>query len=157
MEITVLTVGRMKDHSLKEGIEEYSKSLAVYCKMQIVEIPEEKLSDKISVCEIDRSRQKEGDHILSRLTPEQYVMALSMKGRMWTPQRLSMELDDLTAGGQNRIAFVIGGVNGLSDAVLERANEQLTFSQRVFPHQLARLVLLERVYRAFRISLGETI
>lgn len=153
----MLTVGKIKDHSLKAGIEAYSRRLSVYCKMQIIEFPEEKLADNMQVSDIEMNRYKEGDRILSHLTSEQYVMALSMKGQPWTPKRLSMQLESLSTGGQKQIAFVIGGAQGLSEAVLERSNVSLTISQKVFPHHLARLVLLERIYRAFQLSLGETI
>ncbi|MGG4493011.1 23S rRNA (pseudouridine(1915)-N(3))-methyltransferase RlmH [Brevibacillus reuszeri] len=157
MEMTVLTVGKMKDQSLRAGIEAYSSRLSVFCKMQIIEIPEEQLSDKMQAADIEKRRNDEGERILSHLTSEHYVMALSMKGRLWTPKRLSIEMEGLSARGQSQIAFVIGGALGLSEAVLDRSNEQLTISQKVFPHQLARLVLLERVYRAFQLSLGESI
>lgn len=155
MQITVVSVGKLKEKYLKEGIEEYSKRLSAYCKLQLVEVNDEKAPEELSAAEMEQVKRKEGERILSQLKPDQYVIALAIEGQMWTSEKLSAELDRLALHGKSQVAFVIGGSLGLSDEVLKRADVHLSFSKMTFPHQLVRLILLEQVYRAFRISRGE--
>ncbi|WJQ80230.1 23S rRNA (pseudouridine(1915)-N(3))-methyltransferase RlmH [Brevibacillus brevis] len=129
--------------------------MAVYCKMNIVEIPEDDRMENMSSSEIEQVRQSEGQKILAQVKQEQYVITLTGEGELWTPKRLSVQMEDLSAQGQNEIFFVIGGSSGLSEEVLFRANERLALPKKAYPYRLARLVVLERLYRALRISLGE--
>lgn len=155
MQIAIIAVGKLKEKYLKEGISEYSKRLSAYCKLQIVEVADEKAPENLSPTEMEQIKQKEGERILAQIKPDQYVIALAIEGQMWSSEKLSSELDRLALQGKSQIAFVIGGSLGLSEEVLQRANAALSFSKMTFPHQLMRLVLLEQVYRGFRISRGE--
>jgi len=155
MQITVISVGKLKEKYLKEGIEEYSKRLSAYCKLQLVEVSDEKAPEEMSAAEMEQVKRKEGERILAQIKQDQVVVALAIEGQMWTSEKLSSELDKLALHGKSQVAFVIGGSLGLADAVLKRADVLLSFSKMTFPHQLVRLVLLEQVYRAFRISRGE--
>lgn len=154
MQFTIISVGKIKNDILPR-VEAYSERLAVYCKMNIVEIPEDDRMEKMNSSEIEQVRQLEGQKILAQVKQEQYVIALTGEGELWTPKRLSMQIEDLSAEGQNEIIFVIGGSFGLSEEVLLRANERLALPKKAYSYQLARLVVLERLYRALRISLGE--
>ncbi len=140
---------------MKEGIEEYSKRLSAYCKLQVVEVSDEKAPEEMSAAEMEQVKRKEGERILAQIKQDQVVIALAIEGQMWTSEKLSSELDKLALHGKSQVAFVIGGSLGLSGEVLKRADVLLSFSKMTFPHQLVRLVLLEQVYRAFRISRGE--
>jgi len=155
MQITVISVGKLKEKYLKEGIEEYSKRLSAYCKLQLVEVSDEKAPEEMSAAEMEQVKRKEGERILAQIKQDQVVIALAIEGQMWTSEKLSSEMDKLALHGKSQVAFVIGGSLGLADAVLKRADVLLSFSKMTFPHQLVRLVLLEQVYRAFRISRGE--
>ncbi|WP_134683621.1 23S rRNA (pseudouridine(1915)-N(3))-methyltransferase RlmH [Brevibacillus migulae] len=155
MQITVISVGKLKEKYLKEGIEEYSKRLSAYCKLQLVEVSDEKAPEEMSGAEMEQVKRKEGERILAQIKQDHFVIALAIEGQMWTSEKLSSELDKLALHGKSQVAFVIGGSLGLADAVLKRADVLLSFSKMTFPHQLVRLVLLEQVYRAFRISRGE--
>ncbi|MGE5702946.1 MAG: 23S rRNA (pseudouridine(1915)-N(3))-methyltransferase RlmH [Clostridia bacterium] len=155
MQITIVTVGKLKEKYLKEGIEEYSKRLSAYCKLQVVEVADEKAPEELSATEMEQVKRKEGERILAQLKPEQYVIALAIDGQMWSSEKLSAELDRLATYGKSQVAFVIGGSLGLANVVLKRADVQLSFSKMTFPHQLMRLVLVEQVYRGFRIMRGE--
>ncbi|MGD8190523.1 23S rRNA (pseudouridine(1915)-N(3))-methyltransferase RlmH [Brevibacillus ginsengisoli] len=155
MQITIVTVGKLKEKYLKEGIEEYAKRLSSYCKLQIVEVADEKAPEELSATEMEQVKRKEGERILSQIKQDTYVIALAIEGSMWSSEKLSAELDRLATYGKSQIAFVIGGSLGLSDQVLKRSDAQLSFSKMTFPHQLMRLILVEQVYRAFRIQRGE--
>ena len=155
MQITIIAVGKLKEKYLQEGVSEYSKRLSAYCKLRISEVGEEKAPENLSAAEIEQIKRKEGERILAQIKPDQYVIALVIEGEAWTSERLSKELDKLALQGKSQLAFVIGGSLGLSADVLQRAQVHLSFSRMTFPHQLMRLILLEQVYRAFKISRGE--
>ncbi|WP_139492531.1 23S rRNA (pseudouridine(1915)-N(3))-methyltransferase RlmH [Brevibacillus dissolubilis] len=155
MSITIVSVGKLKEKYLKDGIGEYSKRLSSYCKLQFVEVSDEKAPEELSEVEMEQVKRKEGERILAQLKPDHYLIALAIEGQMWTSEKLSSELDRLATYGRSQIAFVIGGSLGLHDEVLKRADAKLSFSKMTFPHQLMKLVLVEQVYRAFRISRGE--
>ncbi|MGG4450178.1 23S rRNA (pseudouridine(1915)-N(3))-methyltransferase RlmH [Brevibacillus sp. HB1.4B] len=154
MQFTIISVGKIKNDILPR-VEAYSKRLAVYCRMDIVEIPEEARMETMSSAEIEQVRQSEGQKILAQVKQEQHVIALTGEGELWTPKRLSVQIEDLSMEGRKEILFVIGGSLGLSEEVLVRANDRLALPKKAYPHQLTRLVVLERLYRALRISLGE--
>ena len=124
-------------------------------KIEVIEMPDEKAPEELSAAEMEQVKQKEGEKLLSKLSPDTYVIALAIDGKMKSSEELADSLDKLATYGKSKIAFVIGGSLGLSDEVLKRADEKLSFSKMTFPHQLMRLILLEQVYRAFRINRGE--
>jgi 23S rRNA (pseudouridine1915-N3)-methyltransferase len=153
--ITVITVGKLKEKYLKQGINEYLKRLGAYAKVDIIEVPDEKAPEQLSVVEMEQVKNKEGERILAKINQDAHVIALAINGKMRTSEELADNLDKLATYGKSKIVFVIGGSLGLSDNVMKRANETLSFSKMTFPHQLMRLVLVEQVYRAFRIIRNE--
>lgn len=155
MNISIVTVGKLKEKYLKQGIEEYSKRLSAYAKIDIIEIPDEKAPETLSEQEMLQVKGKEGERILSKIPDDAHVIALAIEGKMKSSEELAETLDKLATYGKSKIAFVIGGSLGLSKEVMKRANDTLSFSRMTFPHQLMRLILVEQVYRAFRINRGE--
>ncbi|PYZ91764.1 23S rRNA (pseudouridine(1915)-N(3))-methyltransferase RlmH [Salipaludibacillus keqinensis] len=155
MNISIICVGKLKEKYLKQGIEEYTKRLSAYANVQLIEVADEKAPENMSQTEIQQLKEKEGERILGKIGQDTHVIALAIEGNSWTSERLAKELDQLATYGKSKIAFVIGGSVGLSDSVLKRANAQLSFSKMTFPHQLMRLILVEQVYRAFKIMKNE--
>ena len=155
MHISIVTVGKLKEKYLKQGIEEYIKRLNSYAKIEIFEVPDEKAPEELSEVEMEQVKQKEGERILAKIHQDTYVIALAINGKLKSSEELAENLDKLATYGKSKVAFVIGGSLGLSNEVLKRANEQLSFSKMTFPHQLMRLILVEQIYRAFRINRGE--
>ncbi|WP_366161672.1 23S rRNA (pseudouridine(1915)-N(3))-methyltransferase RlmH [Bacillus infantis] len=155
MNISIITVGKLKEKYLKQGIDEYLKRLSAYAKMDIIEVPDEKAPEELSDIEMIQVKQKEGERILAKIHPDAYVIALAIEGKMKSSEELADTIDKLATYGKSKIAFVIGGSLGLSQEVLQRSDEKLSFSKMTFPHQLMKLVLLEQVYRSFRINRGE--
>lgn len=155
MNITLITVGKLKEKYLKDAIAEYSKRLNRYCKLDIIELQDEKTPENASSKEETLIKEKEGEKILSAIKDNMYVVALDLNGRMLSSEEFSTFIDDLGLKGSSNIAFVIGGSLGLSKEVLDRADYKLCFSKMTFPHQLFRVMLLEQIYRGFRISRGE--
>jgi 23S rRNA (pseudouridine1915-N3)-methyltransferase len=153
--ISIITIGKLKEKYLKAGIDEYLKRLSSYAKIEVTELPDEKAPEELSPAEMEQVKQKEGEKLLNKLSPDTYVIALAIDGKMKSSEELADSLDKLATYGKSKIAFVIGGSLGLSHEVLKRADEKLSFSKMTFPHQLMRLILLEQVYRAFRINRGE--
>lgn len=155
MNITIICVGKIKEKFLRSAIDEYTKRLSRYCKLNIVELSDEKTPDNASEKEELIIKEKEGEAILKSIKDNMYVIALELKGSMISSEELSNYIKDLGIKGESNIAFIIGGSLGLSKAVLARANYKLCFSKMTFPHQLFRVMLLEQVYRGFRIISGE--
>ncbi len=155
MNISIIAVGKLKEKYLKQGIAEYIKRLTVYAKVEIIELADEKAPEQLSELEMLQIKQKEGSRILAKITPDTYVIALAIDGVSWSSEQMAKELDKLATYGKSKVAFVIGGSLGLSDEVLKRADAKLSFSKMTFPHQLMRLILVEQVYRSFRINRGE--
>ncbi len=153
--ISIVTVGKLKEKYLKQGIEEYLKRLGSYAKVEVFEVPDEKAPEELSDTEMVQVKQKEGERILSKIGQDTYVIALAINGKLKSSEELADSLDKLATYGKSKIAFVIGGSLGLSDEILKRADEQLSFSKMTFPHQLMRLILVEQIYRAFRINRNE--
>ncbi|MBM7645501.1 23S rRNA (pseudouridine1915-N3)-methyltransferase [Scopulibacillus daqui] len=155
MNISILTVGKLKEKYLKQGIGEYVKRLGPYAKVAIAEVPDEKAPDQLSDAEVEEVKRVEGEKLLAKINSDTYVIALAIQGKQMTSEQLAKKIDELATYGKSKIAFVIGGSHGLSDAVLQRADMHLSFSKMTFPHQLMRLILVEQVYRAFKINRGE--
>ena len=155
MNISIVSVGKLKEKYLKQGIDEYVKRLSGYAKVELIEVPDEKAPENLSEQESQQIKEKEGERILAKISDDTYVIALAIEGKMKSSEELAKSLDKLATYGRSKIAFVIGGSLGLSKSVMQRANEALSFSKMTFPHQLVRLLLLEQIYRAFRINRGE--
>lgn len=155
MNISFVTVGKLKEKYLKQGIAEYVKRLSAYAKIEIIEVPDEKAPEDLSAAQMEAIKQKEGERILSKISADTYVVALAIEGKQYSSEQFASFLEKLATYGRSKVAFVIGGSLGLSNEVLKRADEKLSFSKMTFPHQLMRLILAEQVYRAFRIIRGE--
>lgn len=155
MKITCVVVGKIKEKYFTDAIKEYSKRLGRYCKLEIVELADEKTPDGASEAEEQAIREKEGERIRKALKDDAYVIALAIEGKMLDSVELSRKIESLGIGGTSHIAFVIGGSLGLAPAVIKRADYALSFSRMTFPHQLMRVVLLEQLYRSYRIMKNE--
>ena len=155
MKISVIAVGKIKEKYLKDAVTEYSKRLSRYCKLEIIEAADEKTPDHASVAVEDAIRAKEGERLLKHIRDDMYVITLEIGGRMLSSEEFAEKIETLGVQGKSSIAFVIGGSIGLGKEVLKRSDFALSFSKMTFPHQLMRVVLLEQVYRGYRIVNGE--
>ena len=155
MNINIVCVGKIKEKYLKLGIDEFKKRLSKYCKLDVIELDEEKAPENLSDKEMLMIKDKEGKKILSKVKANSYVIALAIDGKNLSSEELADTMSKLAVRGSSHITFIIGGSLGLSDEVLSRADYKLSFSKMTFPHQLMRLILLEQVYRAYRINNGE--
>ena len=155
MKITVLAVGKIKERFYTDAVSEYAKRLSRYCRLEIVEVADEKTPDGAGEAMERKIKEKEGERLLSHIKDNMYVIALAIEGKARSSEELSGRLNTLGLQGNSDIAFVIGGSLGLSEAVLKRADEALSFSRMTFPHQLMRVILLEQIYRSYRIITGE--
>ncbi|SES34515.1 23S rRNA (pseudouridine(1915)-N(3))-methyltransferase RlmH [Salisediminibacterium halotolerans] len=155
MKIKLIAVGKLKEKYLKQGIDEYTKRLSAFATVEHIEVADEKAPEQMSETEIKQVQEKEGERILQKIHKDDYVTALAIDGKQWSSERLAKEIDQLTTHGKSKLTFVIGGSVGLSDSVMKRADQSLSFSAMTFPHQLMRLILLEQIYRAFKINRGE--
>lgn len=155
MKITLITVGKIKEKYLKDAIAEYSKRLSRYCKLEIIEVADEKTPDQASETVEENIRNKEGERILKHIRDDMYVITLEIGGKMLSSEELAQKIETLGIQGESSIAFVIGGSIGLGKEVLKRSDYALSFSKMTFPHQLMRVILLEQIYRSFRIMKNE--
>lgn len=155
MQIQIIAVGKLKEKYWNEGVAEYRKRLGPYAKLDLREVPDEKAPDSLSEAEAEQVKAREGERILAALKPDAHVIALAIDGEAWTSEQLAAHLAKQAVYGGGSVAFVIGGSLGLSPAVLARADKQLSFGRMTYPHQLMRVLLLEQVYRAFKINRGE--
>ena len=155
MNISVICVGKIKEKFYRDAIDEYSKRLSRYCKLDIVEVTDEKTPDNASEKEELQIKGKEGECILKNIRDNIYVIAMDIKGESLTSELLATKIRNLAISGDSNISFVIGGSLGLSKKVLDRADYKLSFSRMTFPHQLFRVMILEQIYRGFRINAGE--
>ncbi len=155
MNIDILTVGKIKGNYLNEGIKEYGKRLSRYCSLDIIEVDDEKAPENLSDKEMEMIKDREGDKLLSKIPSGAFVVALAIEGKQLSSEALSAKLNDIMVEGNSHIVFIIGGSLGLSKEVLRRADLKLSFSRMTFPHQLMRMILLEQIYRAFRIMRNE--
>lgn len=155
MKITLITVGKIKERFFTDAIAEYSKRLSRYCKLEIIQVADEKTPDGAGEALERQIRDKEGERILTQIRDGAYVIALAIDGQMLDSEQLAARIERLGVSGQSQIVMIIGGSLGLSEAVLKRADYRLSFSRMTFPHQLMRVILLEQIYRSFRIIAGE--
>ena len=155
MKMTIITVGKIKEKYLRDAIAEYAKRLSRYCKLEIIEVADEKTPDQASETVEEQIRDKEGERILKYIRDDMYVITLEIGGKMLSSEELADKINMLGIQGQSSVAFVIGGSIGLGREVLKRSDYALSFSKMTFPHQLMRVILLEQVYRSYRIINGE--
>ncbi|MDT2849637.1 23S rRNA (pseudouridine(1915)-N(3))-methyltransferase RlmH [Vagococcus carniphilus] len=155
MKIKIIAVGKLKEKYLKQGIAEYEKRLGKYCKFEIIEVPDEKAPENLSELEMIQVKEKEGQKILAKISDNDYVFALAIQGKEITSEGFANQIDQLSTRGTSSFTFVIGGSLGLSEEVMKRSDAQISFGRLTYPHQLMRLILIEQVYRAFRIIKGE--
>ena len=151
MKITVVAVGKIKERFFEDAVKEYEKRLGRYCKLEIVQVADEKTPDGAGEALERQIKEREGERILAQIKDGAYVIALAIEGKMLDSEEVARKLGQLAVSGVSHLVFVIGGSLGLSGAVLERADYRLSFSKMTFPHQLMRVILLEQVYRGFRI------
>ena len=155
MKITLVTVGKIKEKYLEAAIAEYSKRLGRYCRLEIVQVADEKTPDNASETVETNIKNKEAERLLKYIRDDAYLITLEIKGKQLTSEELAQKIDTLGVQGTSHIIFAIGGSLGLGEEVLKRSNYALSFSKMTFPHQLMRVILLEQIYRSFRIIKGE--
>ncbi len=155
MNITFVTVGKIKENYFRDAVAEYQKRLSKYCKLEIIEVADEKTPDKASAILEDQIRQKEAERILKCIKENAYCIALAIDGKKRDSVNLAEHIEQLGLSGKSNLVFVIRGSLGLHDSVVKRADERLSFSDMTFPHQLMRVILIEQIYRCYRIINGE--
>ena len=155
MKITIITVGKIKEKYLKDAIAEYSKRLSKYCKLEIVEVADEKTPENASETVENAIREKEAERILKYVKEDAYIITLEIGGKLLSSEELAEKIEKLGIQVTSHIIFIIGGSIGLGKSVLEKSDYALSFSRMTFPHQLMRVILLEQVYRSYRIMNGE--
>ena len=151
MKITLITVGKIKEKYFTDAIAEYAKRLSRYCKLEIIEVADEKTPDNASEGLENQIKEKEGERIISKVPDNAYVVALAIDGKQLSSQELADKMEKWNVNGVSHLVFIIGGSLGLTHKVLNRADYSLSFSKMTFPHQLMRVILLEQIYRSFRI------
>lgn len=156
LNIDVVCIGKLKEDYLKSAVSEYSKRLSKYCNLNIIELPDEKLPNRLNDSIIHDIKSKESNKIIEHIRKDSYVFCLDLSGKQVSSEDFSKKLDDIALNFNSSITFIIGGTLGLTKSVLDLANENLCFSKMTFPHQLIRVFLLEQLFRAFKISKGET-
>ncbi len=155
MNITIVSVGKLKEKYLKMGMEEFEKRLKSYAKVSLVEVADERAPESLSEADMEIVKKKEAERILAKIGTSDYVIALAIEGKMKTSEQLSADLASLMTYGKSKVTIVIGGSLGLHESIYNRADELLSFSKMTFPHQMMKLILLEQIYRAFRIMKNE--
>ena len=155
MNITILAVGKLKEKYWRDAIDEYSKRLGKYCRLQITEIRESLLPANASRADEAAVKAAEGADILAKIKPSDHVVTLEIKGKALSSEELAHRIDQLAVNGKSSVVFVIGGSLGLSEEVSKRADLKLSFSAMTFPHQMMRVILLEQIYRSFKIIRNE--
>lgn len=156
MQIEIISVGKIKEKYLKQGIAEYLKRMQAYANLSIIEVADEPTADNMSETEIALVLEKEAEKILSRIDAQRKVIVLAIEGKLISSEDLAKQLDDYATYGSSKVTFVIGGSLGLADSVKKRADWLISFGRITLPHQLIRMVLTEQIYRAFRINAGHS-
>ena len=155
MRITIICVGKLKEKFYREAVDEYAKRLQKYCKLDLVEVADEKTPEGAGLLQEEKILEREAVRILDRIREDAFVCTLEIEGKKLSSEGLAEWMRRLTVGGQSHITFVIGGSLGLHRSVRDRADFALSFSDMTFPHQLMRVILCEQIYRSFRINNGE--
>ncbi len=156
MKITIISVGKLKEKYLIDGINEYSKRITKYSKIEFIEVNDEATPDNCSLKQIEEIKNIEGEKILNKVDLKSYIIVLDLKGEMLKSEELANKFLDIQSYYSSSITFIIGGSLGLANEVIAKANYRLCFSKMTFPHQLMKLILLEQIYRAFKINNNET-
>lgn len=154
MKIKVVTVGKLKEKYLKDGIAEYTKRISRFAKLEMIELADEKTPDKASELENQKILETEGARILSKVGERDFVVVLAIEGKTFSSEDFSKQLERASINGYSTLTFIIGGSLGLAPVVKNRANLSVSFGRLTLPHQLMRLVLVEQIYRAFTIQQG---
>ncbi|MCI8339926.1 MAG: 23S rRNA (pseudouridine(1915)-N(3))-methyltransferase RlmH [Lachnospiraceae bacterium] len=155
MKITILAVGKMKEKFFADAVTEYRKRLSRYCKLEMIEVADERTPEHASGHEEDLIRAREGERLRKYIKEGAYVISLAIQGRQASSEEFSEKIESLGVQGESHIIFIIGGSIGIDRGILQESRELLSFSKMTFPHQLMRVVLLEQIYRGFRIMKGE--
>ena len=155
MDITIIAVGKLKEKYLKNGITEYLKRMKNYANVKIVEVNDEPASQTLSEAEIEQVKEAEGQRIIEKIPDRSQVIALDLKGKQLTSENFAEKIDETMIYGTSQIAFIIGGSHGLSKEVLQKTDLKISFGKMTYPHQLMRLILVEQIYRAFKIMRHE--
>ncbi len=155
MRLTIVAVGKIKEKYLAEGIAEYQKRLSPFARLEIVEIPEERMAKEPSEADKAKTLAREGERLLARVPKDSYRFVLDVAGPSRSSEELAARLDELAGAGESDVSFLIGGPFGLSDEVRAAADERISFSRMTFTHQMVRLLLTEQLYRAFKINRKE--
>lgn len=153
--INIICTGKIKEKYLKDAIDEYSKRLSKYCNIQIIELPDEKVPEKLSESLEETIKEKECKNAIAHIKKDSYIICLDLKGKEITSEEFSKKIENISQINST-ITFIIGGTLGLTKEILDISNESICFSKMTFPHQLIRVFLLEQIFRAFKISRGET-
>lgn len=153
--INIICVGKIRENFFKDAIDEYSKRLSKYCKLNIVELPDEKIPDKTNISIENEIKTKECNNIIKHIKKDSYIISLDLKGKSFSSEEFSKNIEDISMIS-SQITFIIGGSLGLTENILNISNQKICFSKMTFPHQLIRIFLLEQLFRAFKISNGET-
>ena len=156
LSINIICIGKIKENFFKDAINEYSKRLSKYCNLTITELSDEKIPSKVNNKIIENIKNIEGKKILDHLKKDSYIICLDLHGKQFSSEEFSSKIDSIALNYNSSITFIIGGTLGISDEVLNSANEKICFSKMTFPHQLIRIFLLEQLFRAFKISNNET-
>ena len=151
----IICVGKLKENYLKMAVDEYSKRLSKYCKLEIIEVPDEKILDKLNDSLENEIKSKEASNIMRHLKNDSYIIALDLNGKQYTSEEFSAEIQNISMNSSN-ITFIIGGSLGFSSNLLDMCNKKICFSKMTFPHQLIRVFLLEQIFRGFKIANKET-
>lgn len=154
LNVMIICVGKLKESYWREAVAEYSKRMRTFCNFSIVEVDEEKIADNPSPSQIKTTITKEGERIISKIPHNAKVISMCIEGKQRSSEKLAQEIADIAVGGYSSIAFIIGGSWGLSDEVKRMSHIRLSMSEMTFPHQLARVMLCEQIYRAFQINIG---
>jgi len=155
VKITILCVGKIKESFYRQAVDEYTKRLSKYCKLEIVEVTDEKTPDKASEVMESQIKEKEAERLIDKLKEDSYIFTLEIKGKKYTSEAFAETIEKLTVQGKSHLTFVIGGSLGLHEKILKLSNQPISFSDMTFPHQLMRVILTEQIYRAFRIMNNE--
>ena len=155
MKITIITVGKLKEKYWKQAVDEYVKRLGAYTKVELIEVADEKDMDNMSEKDIEIAKKKEAERILAKVKDDSYVYTLEIQGKQLDSVELARHIEHNMNIGKSHLTYIIGGSNGLHQSVLARSNFALSFSKMTFPHQMMKVILLEQVYRSFRIIRGE--
>lgn len=154
--VNIICTGKIKERYLQEAIAEYSKRLSKYCRLNIIELPDEKVPDNLNPTIEENIKQKECKNAIAHLNKDTYIICLDLKGKEVSSEEFSKKIENISLNFNSLITFIIGGTLGLTKEILSKANESICFSKMTFPHQLIRVFLLEQIFRAFKISKGET-